>query len=289
MIGRLAFKRDSPEVKHICAQDGAFRRLVDLVGDVEVPRRSPDVFEALVRSIVGQQLSGKAAAAIWARIQALCGGGPHGQEFAALRTDSEVAGLEVAGPEVAGLVTSTDCASGDGSAPGDCSALGDRSSPGDRSALVDESTAPPTAPQTKAIVTPSRLSAFHDDTLRAAGLSRPKVTYVRDLCRKVQSGEIDPDGVRALSDDDLVATLTQVKGIGEWTCQMLMIFSLGRMDVFAPADLVLRKGVQWLYGLEEVPRVRELLTISERWKPYRTVASLYLWEVANLPSGRPKV
>ncbi len=277
MIGRLAFKRDSPEVKHICAQDGAFRRLVDLVGDVEVPRRSPDVFEALVRSIVGQQLSGKAAAAIWARIQALCGGGPHGQEFAALRTDSEVAGLEVAGPEVAGLVTSTDCASGDGSAPGDCSAL------------VDESTAPSTAPQTKAIVTPSRLSAFHDDTLRAAGLSRPKVTYVRDLCRKVQSGEIDPDGVRALSDDDLVATLTQVKGIGEWTCQMLMIFSLGRMDVFAPADLVLRKGVQWLYGLEEVPRVRELLTISERWKPYRTIASLYLWEVANLPSGRPKV
>ena len=234
MIGRLAFKQDSPEVKHICAQDRAFKRLVDLVGDVQMPPlRSADVFESLVRSIVGQQLSGKAAAAIWARIQALCGGVPHGQESA------------------------------------------------------DEGTAPPSDSLAKAIVTPSRLSALDDDTLRAAGLSRPKVTYVRDLCRRVQGGEIDPDGVRALSDADLIATLTQVKGIGEWTCQMLMIFTLGRMDVFAPADLALRKGVRWLYGLEEVPRVKELLTISDRWKPYRTVASLYLWEVANLSSSRP--
>ena len=113
--------------------------------------------------------------------------------------------------------------------------------------------------------------------LRAAGVSPQKLGYLKDLSGRVVKGKIDLEAVREMSDEEIVATLDEVKGIGPWTVHMLLIFTLGRTDVLPVDDFGIRKGVQRLYSLPEMPKKADIEKLAEKWRPYRSVASLYLW------------
>lgn len=120
-----------------------------------------------------------------------------------------------------------------------------------------------------------------DDELRGAGLSRAKVVYIKDLSSRVLSGELNLDGIEGMFDDEVIAALTDVKGIGRWTAEMFLIFTLGRPDVWPVDDLGVRRAVQWVYGLAELPNKAEMTAYGLRWQPHRTAAALYLWEAIN--------
>lgn len=200
---RIVFDLDSEPVTYLRARDPRLSDLIQLVGPVSLDLRGTP-YCALVRSIVGQQISGTAAASIWRKLEDHCGA-----------------------------------------------------------------------------VTPERVSLLDDQELRAAGLSRPKVSYLRDLTRRVISRELDLDALPAMSDEDLIKSLTAVHGVGVWTAQMFMIFCLGRLDVFAPKDLGLKAAIKWLYGLPEMPGEKKAMELAEAWRPYRSVASLYLWQAVT--------
>jgi len=117
--------------------------------------------------------------------------------------------------------------------------------------------------------------------LRSAGLSKMKVTYIKDLSEKIQSKELRISSLKDRSDEEVIAHLTQVKGIGRWTAEMFLIFSLGRLDVLPVGDLGLRKGIQRLYSMPELPEKDKIEEIAERWRPYRTVATWYIWKSLN--------
>jgi DNA-3-methyladenine glycosylase II len=165
-------------------------------------RRPGDAYGALLRAIVGQQLSTKAARTIFERLTAL---------------------------------------------------FGDR------------------AP------TPAELIEADPETLRGAGLSRPKVTYLRDLAERVEDGELDLERLAELPDEEVSAQLTAVKGMGQWTADMFLIFHLGRQDVLPVGDLGIRRAVQVGYGLEGLPGPADLERIAQPWRPHRSLACLYLW------------
>jgi DNA-3-methyladenine glycosylase II len=124
---------------------------------------------------------------------------------------------------------------------------------------------------------PSALLAADPEALRAAGLSWSKVAYLRDLAERVQDGELDPERLGELTDDEVVEELTRIKGVGRWTAEMFLIFNLGRPDVLAAGDLGIRRATQITYGLDELPDAQELERIAEPWRPHRTLACLYLW------------
>ena len=127
------------------------------------------------------------------------------------------------------------------------------------------------------IPTPDAILLLPDEALRGAGLSRQKLGYLRDLSRKMLDGSINVAGLRAMRDDEIVAELTKIKGIGRWTVEMLLIFRLTRPDVFPAGDLGIVKAVQKAYNLRKTPDVKRLHAIAERWRPYRSVASWYVW------------
>jgi len=114
--------------------------------------------------------------------------------------------------------------------------------------------------------------------LRTVGLSGMKVEYLKDLAKHVETGRLDMKAISKMSDEDVIANLTQVKGIGRWTAEMFLIFSLGRMDVFPVGDLGLRRGVQIAFSLKEMPKPKETEKFGDRWRPYRSVATWYLWK-----------
>jgi DNA-3-methyladenine glycosylase II len=182
------------------------RRLIDAHGplDEEERRRGrpAEPYGALVRSIVGQQLSTKAARTIYERLIALFGG----------RTP-----------------------------------------------------------------TPAELLAADPQEIRAAGLSRPKVGYLRSLAEHVRSGELELERLTELPDEEVSAQLTAVKGLGQWTADMFLIFHLGRPDVLPVGDLGVRRAVERAYGLPDLPDAGALTEIAEPWRPNRSLASLYLW------------
>ena len=120
---------------------------------------------------------------------------------------------------------------------------------------------------------PAALAAAEDETLRAAGLSRQKLRYVRALA----AARIDYAGLRAAPTEAVIATLVAVPGIGRWTAEIYAMFSLGRADVFAPADLALQEAARLLFGLPARPRERALRTMAEAWSPWRSVAANLLW------------
>jgi DNA-3-methyladenine glycosylase II len=165
-------------------------------------RRPGDAYGALLRSIVGQQLSTKAARTIFERLTALFGG----------RTP-----------------------------------------------------------------TPAELIRADPEDLRGAGLSRPKVAYLRDLAERVEDGDIDLERLKELPDEEVAAQLTAVKGMGQWTADMFLIFHLGRADVLPVGDLGIRRAVQVEYGLADLPDPEQLERIAEPWRPHRSLACLYLW------------
>jgi DNA-3-methyladenine glycosylase II len=190
--------------EHLRAADPVLARLLDELGEPDRDGRPRgDHYAALVRSIVGQQLSVRAARAIHGRL------------------------LEHFG----------------GHEP-----------------------------------TPEEILAADPEELRAAaGLSRAKVSFLRSLAEHVRSGELELDRLDALPEDEIVAELVAVKGIGEWSAHMFLMFQLRRPDVLATGDLGIRRAVQRAYGLDELPSADELRALAEPWRPYRTAACMLLW------------
>jgi DNA-3-methyladenine glycosylase II len=194
-------------VEHLRAADDTLRGIIDERGPLDhegrMRGRPTDAYGALLRSIVGQQLSTKAARSIYTRLT---------EQF-------------------------------DGRAP-----------------------------------TPQELLDADPEVVRSAGLSRPKVKYLRSLAEHVVSGELELDRLHELPDEDVTREVTAVKGLGQWTADMFLIFHLGRPDVLPVGDLGVRRAVERAYGLESLPDAETLERLGERWRPYRSLASLYLWE-----------
>lgn len=129
---------------------------------------------------------------------------------------------------------------------------------------------------------PADVASAPDEVLRTAGLSRPKVAAMRDLAARTLAGEVPSRSrLERMDDEAIVEALTRVRGIGRWTVEMLLIFQLGRPDVFPIDDFGIRRGFALACGLKEMPRPRELLAHGEKWRPYRTAASWYLWREAD--------
>jgi DNA-3-methyladenine glycosylase II len=132
--------------------------------------------------------------------------------------------------------------------------------------------------------TPHGVLKLRDAALREAGLSRQKISYLRDLSRKVLDGSLELDRLTDMSDEDVVAAMTRVKGIGRWSAEMMLIFWLQRPDVLPVGDLGIVKAIQRVYRLRKAPEPKRILDIGERWRPYRSVASWYLWRsLGNAP------
>jgi DNA-3-methyladenine glycosylase II len=200
--------------RHLRRRDPVMRELIERLGklDLEARRRGrpTDAYGMLVRSIVGQQLSTKAARTIYERLTALFDGGTP---------------------------------------------------------------------------TPQQLLDADPDAIRAAGMSRPKIAYLRSLAEHVLSGELELDRLDELSDDEIVAELTAVKGLGVWTAHMFLIFHLSRPDVLPVGDLGVRNAARAVYDLDTLPTPAELEEIAEPWRPYRSLGALYLWRSLDNEPG----
>jgi len=137
---------------------------------------------------------------------------------------------------------------------------------------------PPNAPPD-----PAAVLELEFDALRGAGLSRAKSLAILDLARKTTDGQIPHgDEIGSMQDEEIMSRLTAVRGIGKWTVEMLLMFRLGRPDVLPASDLGVRKGFGRLYGHVDPPEPAALLEYGERWRPYRSVASWYLWRIHDL-------
>jgi DNA-3-methyladenine glycosylase II len=201
----------------LTAADPAMAALIERLGEIDIEtrlrrrseERPSDAYGALLRAIVGQQLSTKAARTIYLRVCELFGG----------------------------------------------------STP-----------------------SPEQLLEADETDLRGAGLSGRKVEYIRDLASHVLSGELELERLDQLSDEKVIEELVAVRGLGQWTAEMFLLFHLERPDVLSGGDLGIRKAVQIEYGLGEMPAPQRVLEIGEPWRPYRSLASLYLWEsLASVP------
>ena len=198
----------SKAIAHLKKADPVMADVISRVGKCTLePRAVWTHFDALVRSIVYQQLSGKAAATIHGRVLALIGDG-------------------------AGA--------------------------------------------------PAKIVATPHDALRTAGLSNQKASYVRNLAEHVLDGSLLVDSLHELSDDEIVAALTQVKGIGRWSAQMFMMFRLGRPDVLPDLDLGVQKGIQKAYRMRKLPTPKQVMLRGAKWAPYRTVGSWYMWRILEV-------
>jgi DNA-3-methyladenine glycosylase II len=197
---RLHFKKNDPKLHQ-----------ASLEFEIEDLKRSDDLFRDIVWTIIGQQLSGKAADTIFERFQKLLPGG---------------------------------------------------------------------------LVVAEKIMKLSDEEMRSAGLSGAKSRAIKDLSQKVLSGELDLDRLPSLTDVEIVEELTKVKGIGPWTAEMLLMFSLGRTDVFSMGDLVLKKEIMNLHGWKKLPSERKLAKVLARWSPYRTYAAKILWKIADRNKAR---
>jgi len=202
----------------LAAADPTMAALIERIGKIDLAtrlkrrqeERPADAYGALLRAIVGQQLSTKAARTIYLRVLDLFGG---------------------------------------------------------------------TTPS------PEQLLEASEEDLRACGLSGRKTEYVRDLAAHVLGGELELDRLEELADEEAIAEIVAVRGLGQWTGEMFLIFHLQRPDVLSGGDLGIRKAIQVEYGLEEMPTPTRVLEIGEPWRPHRSLASLYLWEsLAAVPS-----
>jgi DNA-3-methyladenine glycosylase II len=197
--------------KRLAAADPTMAALIERLGPIDIAtrlrrrseERPADAYGALLRAIVGQQLSTKAARTIYLRVLDLFGG----------RTPS-----------------------------------------------------------------PEELLGASEEDLRACGLSGRKTEYVRDLASHVLSGELELERLEELDDEEVIEEIVAVRGLGRWTAEMFLIFHLERPDVLSGGDLGIRKAIQIEYGLEEMPPPKQVEEIGEPWRPYRSLASLYLWE-----------
>ena len=195
-------------ILHLKKVDPVLARVIDEVGPCSLmPRIEFTHFDMLVRSIVYQQLSGKAAATIHGRVLQLIGQGPE---------------------------------------------------------------------------TPTKISTTAHQALRAAGLSDAKARYIRNLAEHVLDGSLPVETLHELTDEEIIAALTQVKGIGKWSAQMFLMFRLARPDVLPELDLGVQKGIQKAYKLRKLPTPAQVLRRGAKWAPHRTVAAWYMWRVLEL-------
>jgi DNA-3-methyladenine glycosylase II len=134
---------------------------------------------------------------------------------------------------------------------------------------------------------PAALLEADPGTLREAGLSWRKIGTLRDLAERMSDGRLNPDVLSSLPDDQIMAELTVIPGIGPWTVQGALIIALGREDVVLPGDLALRKAVRAAYQLDHLPAQQEVLDIAEKWRPYRSLATSYLFSAAFEPAEAP--
>jgi DNA-3-methyladenine glycosylase II len=200
-----------PQRAALARRDPVMAALIKRIGPIDLPKRlarrseerPADAYGALLRGIVGQQLSTKAARTIYLRVLDLFGG---------------------------------------------------------------------TTPS------PEELLAVSVEDLRGAGLSGRKAEYVRDLAQHVRSGELELDRIIELDDEQAIEEISAVRGLGRWTAEMFLMFHLERPDVLSGGDLGIRKAIQIEYGLEKIPTPQQALEIGAKWSPYRSLASLYLWE-----------
>jgi DNA-3-methyladenine glycosylase II len=201
-----------PALSHLKRVDPVLAEIIARVGPCRIEqRRTGTHYDALVRSIVFQQLSGKAAGTIHRRFSELY--------------------------------------------------------PGKR-------------------IRAERVLASTDEQLRSAGLSRQKIGYLRDLSARVADKSLPLAHLGRLSDDSIIEHLVQVKGIGRWTVQMFLIFRLGRPDVLPELDLGVQNAIQRAYGLKKRPSPKDVLAIGEKWRPYASVASWYLWRSLENGDGQ---
>lgn len=210
MPGRLDYD-PAHAVRILRDADGRMARLIDLAGEFSLsPRHVKAPFPSLLRAIVYQQLSGKAAGTIHRRVLELFPGRGH--------------------------------------------------------------------------PAPADFLAMPEERLRGAGLSRNKLLAARDLAEKVEQGEVPSLArLRGMDDEAVIEALTPVRGVGRWTVEMFLIFTLGRPDVLPVDDLGVRKGFVRLYGGEVASAAEPLRRQADAWRPYRSVASWYLWRAAELP------
>jgi DNA-3-methyladenine glycosylase II len=131
--------------------------------------------------------------------------------------------------------------------------------------------------------TPEQLIRIDDQKLRDVGLSWAKVRYVKDLARHILDGSLDLGHISTMPNEQLIEQLTAVKGLGEWSAHMFMMFGLGRLDILPTGDLGIRKAMMNLYGLKELPGPARMITIASQnnWHPYESVASWYLWQALD--------
>ncbi len=196
-------------LKHLRSVDPALGAIIDRVGPYKLVARAEGThFDHVVRSIVGQQLSGKAAQTIYKRVLDLKGG---------------------------------------------------------------------------KCPTPGDFLKFPDATLRAAGLSGRKTEYVKELAKRTHDGSLAILKIHEMDDDAVMETLVSVRGIGPWTAQMVMMFRLGRADIFPELDLGVQKGVQKLRRMRKLPTPKQMAKIGKLYAPYRTYAAWYLWRSLELP------
>lgn len=209
----------SEALEHLRSKDRVLGRFVDSFGPFAYrAQKAPSTFGALARAIVYQQLNGKAAAAIFARVQAVVG------------------------------------------------------DPDDPDQHVEA----------------ERVTHATDEALRAAGLSASKLASMRDLARRTAEGTVPTiRQAQRMTDEEVVERLVEVRGIGRWTAEMFLIFRLGRPDVLPLDDFGVRKGFAYVFGLAGMPAKAEVAKRGERWSPYRSVASWYLWRAAEIRNPAP--
>jgi DNA-3-methyladenine glycosylase II len=134
-----------------------------------------------------------------------------------------------------------------------------------------------------AMPAPEQILETPHETLRSVGLSNAKANYVRDLAQHIVEGELELEKLDKLSNDEIIAELTAVKGIGEWTAHMFLMFAMARLDILAVGDLGIKIGIRGLYGLDHLPSAEGIKQISEKnhWAPYETIACWYIWHTKD--------
>ncbi len=131
-------------------------------------------------------------------------------------------------------------------------------------------------------LTPEKVLALSTDQMRACGLSKQKLAYIRDLAEKTLSGDVNFEQLPSMEDEDVIEHLTRVKGIGRWSAQMFLMFALGRPDVMPTVDLGINMAIKKAYNKRKVPKPKDILKLSEKWRPYRSVACWYLWRTMDV-------
>lgn len=129
--------------------------------------------------------------------------------------------------------------------------------------------------------TPARAVALTEERLRTAGLSRQKSSYIQDLGQKFLDRSIQPRSFRALSNEEIISQLTAVRGVGRWTAEMFLIFSLNRMEVLPVDDLGFRAGLKSIYNMKALPDAKRIRAMAKKWRPYETAAAWYAWRSLN--------